>query len=145
MTDKRSSAEIINSLLDDLFEKETKNRIKQHDINVGLCEDCPDYGYNPLKKALSAIKGLFQRRPKKNYVAFAEIYPPDLLELLTPKYPRIEKKLIKRKYGKYPAIYLDVWKFYPPGLFDFLPKHKWRGHDWRVKPFDPVGNIGDIR
>lgn len=47
---------------------------------------------------------------------------PAIVDLLKPRYPRWEKRLIKRKYGKYPALYLDVYVFREKLLYDLIPR-----------------------
>ena len=47
-------------------------------------------------------------------------------------YPCWEKRLIKRKYGGFPAVYLDVCVPYE-NIFDLLPKHEFKSGYWRLK------------
>lgn len=59
----------------------------------------------------------------------------EFMEYLFPKYPRWEKRCIKRKYGKHPAIYLDVWVPFEQRMYDLIPRVSNLGLTarWRVQ------------
>lgn len=61
---------------------------------------------------------------------FPEIDIDVWFDCFEPKYPRLTPKLIKRKYGKSPAVYLDVWEVSEPKLSDLLPRRKWVVPHW---------------
>ncbi len=64
---------------------------------------------------------------------FNQIYSPEILEVISPKYPKWTTRQIKRKYRNYPAIYINVWQPYERTLFGLLPKKPWRIQErWRV-------------
>jgi hypothetical protein len=54
-------------------------------------------------------------------------------EIYGNNYPCWIRKLIKRKYGNNPEVYIDVWIPYRKSLFDFLPKKSWSGDLVRVE------------
>lgn len=58
-----------------------------------------------------------------------------------PIYPCWTQKLIKRKYGNNPNVYLDVWLPYRKSPFDYLPKQQWDGY--RVKEEKNNGKISN--
>ena len=61
----------------------------------------------------------------ENASALIPVYiDPKIVEAIHPEltYPKWIKRCIKRRYGKHPAIYLDIWKPYPPSLFELLPR-----------------------
>ena len=66
---------------------------------------------------------------------FKDIFSEEIVNLMDPSklYPCWEKQEIKRKYGKYPAIYLDVWQPYEKYIFELLPKTPWSKAEWRNK------------
>ena len=55
-----------------------------------------------------------------------DIYDPLLIEAISPTYPQWRKYCVKRKYGKYPAQYIDMLYTHERPLFDYIPKVKWR-------------------
>jgi len=88
-----------------------------------------------IKNFISAIKTNILLRKLKinlkdekellNGCAMIPVYmDPAIIEAVYPTYPRWEKKLLKRKYGERPALYLDVWRPTRPSLFDFIPRCK---------------------
>lgn len=66
------------------------------------------------------------------YVEFKmdiEYLHPSLNRLLLDE-PYWKIVCIKRKYGKHPAVYLDVWMPRRPRLYELLPKTKFKKYDW---------------
>jgi len=57
-----------------------------------------------------------------------EIFSDEIINAIHPErlYPKWEKWEIKRKYGKHPAIHIDVWQPYLKSIFELMPKRNWR-------------------
>lgn len=59
---------------------------------------------------------------------------PQLIEMISPTYPQWRKYCVKRKYGKYPAQYIDMLYTHEKTLFECIPKRPWKHQKgWRVK------------
>ena len=63
----------------------------------------------------------------ETYGNYTGVFSEEILNYICPErlYPKWEKWEIKRKYGKYSAIHIDVWKPYPISMFGLLPKIPW--------------------
>ncbi len=64
---------------------------------------------------------------KESCAEFDAIFSKEIIEAINPErtYPKWIKREIKRKYGKHPTIYIDVWVPYLPSLYSLLPKISW--------------------
>ncbi len=91
------------------------------------------YGLPPIKNIFKTVQKLkeiedynaiYYSTPTKN------IYSDLVLNVMYPErtYPKWEKMEIKRKYGKYPTVYLDVYQPYLKSMFELLPKGEWVSH-----------------
>ena len=63
---------------------------------------------------------------------FKGIFSEKTLNVMYPErsYPKWEKMEIKRKYGKHPAIYLDIWQPYLKSIFELMPRIRWTREDF---------------
>ncbi len=95
------------------------------------------YGVQPIKKVYKIIQAFINMKKfqESYYGNYKGIYSNEIIRAMYPErlYPKWEKLEIKRKYGKYPAIYLDVYQPYLKSIFELMPKTKWTKQEWRIK------------
>ena len=81
---------------------------------------------------MSIVKGTVTTVSSTETVGFIDIFAPEMIEAVSPTYPRWIKRQIKRKYGKHPAIYMEIWIPFEPKLYDLIPKRPWKDYKFNT-------------